>query len=323
MSNTYISFPVILDRNNTLLYNQSKITTGGKHMEIRVLRYFLEISREENMTRAAQRLHVSQPTLSKQMKDLEEELGKKLFKRSSASIHLTDEGMLLRKRAEDILAMVDKTTDEFKSLSEVTGGDIYIGCAESYQIRYLANIIKEFRENYPLLKYHILSGDTMQVAERLDRGLLDFAVIVEPPNLQKYNYIELPVADTWGVVMRKDCPLANKKAVTVEDLTDYDLISSPQSLDVDFPRWCGKKLDDLNFIGTVNLFYNGTVFVKAGDCLLLTFDHLADTDINSELCFRPLKPTLETKMYIIWKKYQVFTPIAELLIDEIKNKFCN
>lgn len=287
-------------------------------MEIRVLRYFLEIAREENMTRAAQRLHVSQPALSKQMKDLEEELGRKLFRRGSASIHLTDEGMLLRKRAEDILAMVDKTAEEFANLDEVTGGEVYIGCAESFQIRYLAEIIKGFRERYPLLKYHILSGDTAQVTERLDRGLLDFAVIVEPPNLQKYNYIELPIADTWGVVMRKDHPLAEKSFVTVDDLSGLPLLSSPQSLEADFPRWCGEKLDKLNIVGTVNLFYNGTVFVRTGDCLLLTFEHLADTGRDSELCFRPLEPALASKMYIIWKKYQVFTPIAELLLDEIK-----
>lgn len=287
-------------------------------MEIRVLRYFLEIAREENMTRAAQRLHVSQPALSKQMKDLEEELGRKLFRRGSASIHLTDEGMLLRKRAEDILAMVDKTAEEFANLDEVTGGEVYIGCAESFQIRYLAEIIKGFRERYPLLKYHILSGDTAQVTERLDRGLLDFAAIVEPPNLQKYNYIELPIADTWGVVMRKDHPLAEKSFVTVDDLSGLPLLSSPQSLEADFPRWCGEKLDKLNIVGTVNLFYNGTVFVRTGDCLLLTFEHLADTGRDSELCFRPLEPALASKMYIIWKKYQVFTPIAELLLDEIK-----
>ena len=290
-------------------------------MEIRVLRYFLEIAREENMTRASERLHVSQPTLSKQMKDLEWELGKKLFRRGSASIHLTDEGMLLRKRAEDIIAMVDKTKNEFKSLNEITGGDVYIGCAESYQIRYLAEIIRDFRESYPLLKYHILSGDTLQVAERLDRGLLDFAVIVEPPNLQKYNYIELPVADTWGVVMRKDCPLAKQQSITADDLIGYDLISSPQSIEADFPRWCGEKLDELNISGTINLFYNGTAFVRAGAGLLLTFDRLADTGSDSDLCFRPLTPTLESKMFIIWKRYQVFSPIAERLIDEIKSAF--
>ena len=290
-------------------------------MEIRMLRYFLEIAREENMTRASERLHVSQPTLSKQMKDLEEELGKKLFRRGSASIHLTDEGMLLRKRAEDILDMVDKTKDEFKALDEVTGGDVYIGCAESYQIRYLAEIIHEFRKSYPLLKYHILSGDTLQVAERLDRGLLDFAVIVEPPNLQKYNYIELPMADTWGVVMRRDCPLTKKRSISADDLIGYDLISSPQSIEADFPRWCGEKLDELNITGTINLFYNGTAFVRAGAGLLLTFDRLADTGSDSELCFRPLTPALESKMFIIWKRYQVFSPIAERLIEEIKSAF--
>ncbi|MDE7389805.1 MAG: LysR family transcriptional regulator [Lachnospiraceae bacterium] len=290
-------------------------------MEIRILRYFLEIAREENMSRAAERLHISQPTLSKQMKDLEGELGKKLFRRGSTSLHLTDEGMLLRKRAEDILDMVNKTAEEFKSLGKIIGGDVYIGCAESYQIRYLADIVKSFREQYPLLKYHILSGDTAQVAERLDRGFLDFAVIVEPPNLQKYNYIELPASDTWGVIMRKDSPLAAKGAIAVDDLIGLPLLSSPQSIESDFPRWCGEKLDKLTFVGTVNLYYNGTVFVRAGDAYLLTFDKLANMRNDSELCFRPLTPKLETKMYLIWKKYQVFSPIAELLLDEIKRNF--
>ncbi len=290
-------------------------------MELRVLRYFLEIAREENMSRAAERLHVSQPTLSKQMKDLEAELGKKLFRRGSTSLRLTDEGMLLRKRAEDILNMVDKTADEFKSLGEITGGEVYIGCAESYQIRYLADMIKSFREQYPLLKYHIMSGDTVQVAERLDRGLLDFAVIVEPPNLQKYNYIEMPSCDTWGVIMRKDSPLAVKAEITVEDLIGLPLLSSPQSIASDFPRWCGEKLDALTFVGTVNLYYNGSIFVRAGDAYLLTFDKLANLGDDSELCFRPLAPKLETRMYLIWKKYQVFSPIAERLLDEIKRNF--
>lgn len=290
-------------------------------MELRVLRYFLEIAREENMSRAAERLHVSQPTLSKQMKDLEAELGKKLFRRGSTSVHLTDEGMLLRKRAEDILDMVDKTTGEFKALGEITGGDVYIGCAESYQIRYLAEIIKAFRERYPLLKYHIMSGDTVQVTERLDRGLLDFAVIVEPPNLQKYHYIEMPACDTWGVIMRKDRPLAAKAAITVDDLIGLPLLSSPQSIASDFPRWCGEKLDELTFVGTVNLYYNGSIFVRSGDAYLLTFDKLANMGDDSELCFRPLAPKLETRMYLIWKKYQVFSPIAERLLDAFKKNF--
>ncbi|WP_124098182.1 LysR family transcriptional regulator [Ruminococcus sp. Marseille-P6503] len=289
-------------------------------MEIRVLRYFLEIARQGNMSRAAETLHVTQPTLSKQMKDLERELGKKLFRRGSSSMNLTDEGMLLRKRAEDILEMVDKTADEFHSLDNITGGEVHIGCAESYQIKYIAQAIKVFKKRYPLFRYHLISGNTKQVAERLDRGLIDFAVIAEPPNLSKYNYLELPGANTWGVVMKRDDVLSKKEKICADDLTGLELICSAQAMQVDIPRWCGEKTDMLNLSGTINLAYNGSVFVKEGLGYMLSFDRLADTGADSELCFRPLDPPLETKMYIIWKKYQVFTPIAELLLDELKKR---
>lgn len=289
-------------------------------MEIRVLRYFLEIAREGNMTHAAERLFVSQPTLSKQMKELEIELGKKLFKRGSNSVTLTNEGMLLRKRAEDILDMVDKTANEFRSLDEVTGGEVRIGCAESHQIKYLARIIKKFKEKYPLFRYHLSSGNTEQVTERLDRGLFDFAIIVEPPDLSKYNYIEIPETNTWGVLMRKDSPLSQKERIRVEDLLEIPLICSEQSMREDIPRWCGEKVDHLLFSGSTNLFYNGSIFVKEGLGYMLTFDHLADTGTDSSLCFRPLEPVLETKMYLIWKKYQIFTPIAELLLEMLKSE---
>ena len=289
-------------------------------MEIRVLRYFLEIARTGNMTRAAETLHVSQPTLSKQIKDLEQELGKKLFIRKSTSLSLTDEGMLLRKRAEDILDMVDKTTDEFKALDEITGGEVHIGCAESYQIKYLAQAIHSFKKKYPLFRYHLTSGNTEQVTERLDRGLIDFAVIVEPPNLSRYNYLELPESDIWGLIMKNDDPLARKNTICFEDLADLDLICSEQGMKFDIARWCGEKADTLNLTGTLNLSYNGSVFVKEGLGYMLTFDKLIKTDSESGLCFRPLEPVLETKMYVIWKKYQVFTPIAELLLDELKEQ---
>lgn len=290
-------------------------------MEIRVLRYFLEIARTGNMSRAAETLHVTQPTLSKQIKDLEQELGKKLFRRGSSSVSLTDEGMLLRKRAEDILEMVDKTADEFKALDNITGGEVHIGCAESHQIKYLAQVIKHFKKNYPLFRYHLTSGNTEQVVERLDRGLIDFAVIVEPPNLSKYNYIEVPETNVWGLVMKKDDVLSGKEKICVDDLIGLKLICSAQAMRVDIPRWCGENSDMLNLSGTINLAYNGSVFVKEGLGYMLSFDKLADTGADSELCFRPLEPPLETKMYVIWKKYQVFTPIAELLINEIKNEF--
>lgn len=264
-------------------------------MEIRVLRYFLEIARTGNMSRAAETLHVSQPTLSKQMKELEQELGKKLFRRGSVGLALTDEGMLLRKRAEDILDMVDKTTDEFHALDTVTGGEVHIGCAESHQIKYLARIIKEFREEYPLFRYHLTSGNTEQVVERLDRGLIDFAVIVEPPNLSKYNYIEVPETNTWGLVLKKDDPLATKSSIDIDDLIGLPIICSAQAMQFDIPRWCGEKADMLDLTGTINLAYNGSVFVKEGVGYMLSFDNLIDTGTNSPLTFRPLNPPLETK----------------------------
>ena len=290
-------------------------------MEIRVLRYFLAIAREENMTRAAEQLHVSQPSLSKEMKKLEEELGCELFVRSNKNMRLSDEGMLLRKRAEDILSMVDKTAEEFSQLDNITGGEIRIGCAESHLIKYLAQSIKSFKESYPGFVFHIFSGDTQPVAERLDRGLLDLAVIVEPPNLSKYNYLSIPESNKWGLVVRRDSDLAKKNSLTLEDLYGVPLFCSEQSIKADFPRWCGENMDKLNFAGTFNLAYNGSVFVKEGLGCLLTFEHLIDTGEESGLCFRPIVPVLETNMYIIWKKYQIFSPIAELFLKKLKEDY--
>ena len=284
-------------------------------MEIRTLRYFLEIAREGNMTRAAERLHVSQPALSKQMKELENELGRKLFERHSSSLSLTSEGLLLRKHAEDILRIVDKTEEEFRTMDEVTGGDIYIGCAESYLIRYLAEAIRRFKDRYPNFRFHLFSGTTEQVAERLEQGQLDLAFIVEPPDLSRYNYLEVPGTDRWGVILRDDCPLAETKAVTFEDLEPFPVMVSDQSLKADLTRWCGEKVDRLDLAGTLTLSYNGSIFVREGLGVMLTFEHLIDTSAESGLIFRPLSPVLENKMYLIWKKYQVFSPIAEKFLQ--------
>ena len=285
-------------------------------MEIRVLRYFIEIAREGSMTAAAEVLHVSQSALSKQMKELEDELGKKLFRRGSRSVSLTDEGILLRRRAEDILDMVDKTADEFKAMDDLQGGDVYLGCAESHLISSVAEKIKKFKDRYPLFRYHIISGDRTVVLDRLDRGLLDFGVVVEMPSLDRYQYLELPGIDTWGVIMPKNHPLAKKEAISAEDLYGEELICSEQSIEVDIPRWCGKKIDKLNFTGNTNLAYNGSIFVKEGLGLMLTFEHLVQPSEENGLVFRPLEPKLENKMYLIWKKYQVFTPIAKRFLDE-------
>ncbi len=290
-------------------------------MELRVLRYFLEAAHEGNITHAAERLHISQPTLSKQLKELEGELGKKLFIRGNYNVRLTDEGMLLRKRAEDILDMVEKTEEEFKSLGEITGGDVRIGCAESDGIKYLAQRVKSLQERYPRFRLHLYSGNTEDVEERLDRGLLDFAVLAQEVDLSRYNYLKMPESDTWGVVMRKDSPLAEKETVRMKDLLNLPLICSRQGITEDYPRWFGEKIDTLNIVATFNLAYNAGVLVREGIGYLITFDKLINTGADSELCFRPLAPMLETKLYFVWKKYQVFTPAAELLLNEMRQHF--
>ena len=179
----------------------------------------------------------------------------------------------------------------------------------------MAKKIKKFKSLYPLFRYHIISGDRTVVLERLDRGLLDFGIVVGMPNLERYQYLELPGTDTWGVIMPEDHPLAKKKTIHVEDLYGEELICSEQSIEVDIPRWCGKKIDKLSFTGNTNLAYNGSVFVKEGLGLLLSFEHLIQPSEENGLVFRPLEPKLENKMYLIWKKYQVFTPIAQRLLD--------
>lgn len=290
-------------------------------MEIRTLRYFLAVAREENMTRAAEQLHVTQPTLSKALKALEDELGKKLFTRHSFSIRLTEEGVLLRNRAEDLVSMADKITHEFVGLDDITGGDLYLGLAESYQIRHLARAIREFRKQYPALRYHITSGDTEQVTEKLDKGLLDFAVLAETPDKTKYESLIFPQADVWGLVFPADDPLAKKKAVTVDDLVGLPLFCSEQSWQKDIPRWCGDSMPALRLEGSFRLSYNGSLFAREGLGYLLTFEHLIDTSPDSGLVFRPLYPKLENSLYLIWKRYQALSPIAERFLKHLKAGF--
>ena len=290
-------------------------------MEIRTLRYFLAVAREENMTRAAEQLHVTQPTLSKQLKSLEDELGKKLFVRHSFSIALTEEGILLRNRAEDLVLMADKIEQEFLSLDDITGGDLYFGLAESYLIQYLAKEIREFKKSCPGLRYHITSGDTEQVTEKLNKGLLDFAVIFELPDEQKYNSIPFPESDFFGVVVPADSPLAGKKTIATGDLIGQPLFCSKQSWENDIRPWAKERFSQLHLEGSFQLSYNASMFTKEGLGILLTLNKLIDTSKESGLVFRPLNPYLEMKMYLIWNKYQKFTPVAERFLKQVRKAF--
>ncbi len=290
-------------------------------MEIRTLRYFLAVAREENMTRAAEILHVTQPTLSKALKSLEDELGKKLFIRHSFSIRLTDEGVLLRNRAEDLISMADKIEQEFISLDDISGGDLYFGLAESYQIRYLARVIKEFKDRYQNLHYHITSGDTEQIEDKLDKGLLDFLVLAELPDSRKYEYLAFPEKDVWGLVFPEGDQLAEKDVIRAEDLKGLPLFCSEQSWNGEIKEWAGNSFSKMKLEGSFRLSYNGSVFAREGLGYLLTYRHLIDTSENSGLVFRPLDPPLETALYIAWNRYQAFTPIAERFLQQLKECF--
>lgn len=290
-------------------------------MEIRTLRYFLAAAREENMTKAAEALHITQPTLSKAIRALEEELGKKLFTRHSFSIRLTEEGVLLRNRAADLVNMADRIEKEFVSLDDITGGDLYFGLAESYQISFLAREIHAFKQSCPGLHYYITSGDTEQVAEKLDKGLLDFAVLAEIPDASKYESLIFPESDIWGLVIPDDDPLAKKKVIRVDDLIGLPLFCSGQSWEKDIPHWAKEKMDQLHLEGSFRFSYNASLFAKEHLGYLLTFDRLIDTSPQSGLVFRPLTPRLETRLFLIWKKYQTFSPIAERFLRQIQSSF--
>ena len=287
-------------------------------MEIRTLRYFLAVAREENMTRASETLHVTQPTLSKALGALEDELGKKLFERHSFSISLTEEGALLRDRAEDLITMADKIEKEFVSLDDITGGELFLGLAESSQIKYIADAGRELKNRCPKLRYHVTSGDTEQVADKLQKGLLDFVVLAEEPDPKKYEFLPLPEADVWGLVFPSDDPLAKKKTFKPKDLIGLPLFCSRQAWENEIAVWAEDLYKEYRLEGSFKLSYNGAIFAKAGLGYLLTFDRIVDTSEKSGLVFRPLSPRLETKLYLVWKKFQPLTPIAERFLEEIK-----
>lgn len=291
-------------------------------MELRILKYFLAVAREESISGAAQALHMTQPTLSRQLMDLEEELGKQLLIRGSRRITLTKDGMLLRKRAAEILDLVEKAEAELTAPDEVVNGDIYIGGGETEAMRMIAEIATGLQRSCPDIRYHLYSGNADDVTERLDKGLLDFGVLIEPANMKKYDYIRLPATDTWGLLMPRDCPLAARPVIRPQDLWDLPLITSRQSmLSNEFSGWLGKEFEKLRIVATYNLVYNASLLVAAGMGYALCLDKLVNTSEESPLCFRPLEPRMEVHLDIVWKKYQVFSGAAERFLKEVREAF--
>lgn len=292
-------------------------------MEIQVLRNFLAVAREGNITNAANHIHIAQPSLSRQIKNLEKELGQQLFVRGSHSVSLTPEGMILRKRAEDVIAMVDKIEDEFYTMGDSVSGDIHIGAGETYIFRYIVDILKNLQKDYPNIHYHLYSGNAAEVTERLDKGLLDFGLLMQPADITKYDYFNLPKKDIWGVVMRRDSVLAEKEMIRCQDLEGLPLICSRQSIQAmeknTFVEWFGGKLEQMNIIATFSLVYNAALMVQQGLGYMITVDNLVNTAVNPDLCFRPLSPKLEAGLTIVWKKYQYFSSAADLFLERLRN----
>ncbi len=290
-------------------------------MEIRILEYFLAIAREQNISKAAESLHLSQPTLSRQIHNLENEIGKQLFTRGSRQITLTEEGMILRKRAEEIINLVHKTENELSYSDNTMNGEIYIGTGETEAIRHIAKTAKKIQKDYPDIRYHIISADSQDVLERLDKGLIDFGLIFGEVDHTKYNAFPLDAVDQWGVLLPKNCSLAQKSSITAKDLEDYPLIFSRQVFKHQdrLSKWFHKNINDLHVVSTYNLLFNASLMVEEGMGYALCLNHIVDTSSESPLCFRPLKPALEENISIIWKKYQVFTKAMEYFLEVLQS----
>lgn len=288
-------------------------------MELRELKYFLAVVKEESISKAALSLFVTQPNLSRQMQNLEKELGQQLFVRGSRKITLTEAGKLLYNRAEEIIELYDKTQSELSAPVTSVSGDIYIGGGESYVMGIIAKAAHRVQEQYPNVRFHLFSGDSGTISERLDKGLIDFGIFIEPFDVGKYDYLRLPLTDTWGVLMRKESPLAEKAYVTPEDLWDKPLIRSRQSLGKNMVSdWFKKSTEELNVVATGNLLYNMSLLVQEGVGYAVCLDKIINTDGNDSLCFRPLYPELKSHLDIAWKKYRVFPKCAEIFLNRLQ-----
>lgn len=294
-------------------------------MELRVLKYFLMVAREENITKAAQLLHVTQPTLSRQLMQLEEELGVKLFQRSSHSITLTEDGMLLKRRAQELVSLADKTKLEFSQKETELTGEITIGGGESQSIDFFAGMLAAFLEKHPLVRYNLYTGNADTIKDRIESGLLDIGLLLEPVDIRKYEFVRFPQKEVWGVLVRKDSDLAAKEVVTPKDLADKPLITTQRMLvQSEIANWLGDYNNQLHFVANYNLLYNAAIMVRnnIGVAICLKLD-----SIYENLCFVPLSPSLESGSVLVWKKDQVFSPSTAAFLDcakkYIKGISCN
>ncbi len=288
-------------------------------MEIRVLKYFLTIAREENITRAAEQLHITQPTLSRQIMQLEEELGVRLFQRNRVNVVLTEEGRLLRRRAQEILELADKAEQEIIQNRETVAGEIGIGCGETRNMAYLSRLMETFRQKYPDVTFNIYTANADDVKERLENGTLDFGLLMEPVEISRYNFVRMPLQERWSVLMRRDSLLAEKETITPADLIGIPLIiSKRQSVRNELENWFGEYSRQMQVVAMVNLSYSNRALMvenHVGVALEYEFDFYDDV-----LCRRPLSPEMCSRSVLVWRKEQVFSSAVTKFIEHVRNE---
>ena len=285
-------------------------------MEIRVLRYFLMTAREENITRAAELLHITQPTLPRQLMQLEEELGTKLFERSSHSIRLTEDGMLLRRRAQELVQLADSVEKEFRHSKEEMSGTISIGSGETGSMQELAEIIRDFQEKYPLVQYDLYTATADEIKERLDKGLLDIGLLTEPVDIMKYSFIRMKRKEKWGILVRRDSKLAEKMSIGPSDLLDVPVFLAHRALvKNEIEGWFGDYYDQVQIAGTYNLINNAAVMVRNHIGVAFCFQLQSQFD---DLTYIPIEPQIETGAVIVWKKAQIVSRTTHQFISFLK-----
>lgn len=291
-------------------------------MELKTLKYFVMIVREQNISKAAERLYLTQPTLTKQMQELESELGVKLFERGKRKITLTEDGLFLYKKAQEIIDLETITKNSFQNKDKKINGEISIACGETYAMNYLLKIYKKIYEENPLITISLFSGNDEDVREKLNNGLAEFALFIGLTNLDNYYFIKLPLNETWGLLMNKNSQLVKKETIKSEDLSNLPLLVSRQVYRAnELSGWLNKDLSKLNIIGTYNLLYNASLMVKEGSVYAITIDKLLKDD--NKVAFKKFEPELTSNIYFAWKKYQVLSKAGQLFLDELSKKIEN
>lgn len=288
-------------------------------MELRVLNYFLAVAREENITKAAESLHVTQPTLSRQLAMLEEEIGSPLFERGPRRIRLTEKGQLLKRRAEEILFLVDKTENELAEPDEPISGTISLGSGETASVRLLAAAIKSFQKQYPHVQFDLTTGSADRIRDQMEKGLLDFGLLLEPVDMEKYDYIRLPVTERWVVLFPCDDDLSEKETVRRDDLKDRPLILPVRTaIRNELENWFQSSFDNLNIVCTSNLSTNSAVMVNEGIGYSLVIEGSIPSWDTQKIEFRPLEPELSATSVIAWKRGKPVSPAAQKFLNHLR-----